>query len=137
MLSLLLYFLVFCLCDINLFLFQAKQKKNNRKVKDKEREEKSEAKILERFNDEITIDDSDGLPSKQAEEVTTKVGDTLEEGASDGPDHLDSSRPINGKRGSSVEANSLAFSADSTAMNGTHNKVNNLPDSRNHLSPNR
>jgi hypothetical protein len=53
-----------------LFLFQAKQKKNNRKVKDKEREEKSDAKILERLNDEITIDDSDGLPSNQAEEVT-------------------------------------------------------------------
>ncbi|CAM0954696.1 unnamed protein product [Alopecurus aequalis] len=115
---------------------QAKQKKNNRKVKDKEREEKSEARILERLNDENTIDDSDGLPSKQAE-VTTKVGDTLEEGASDGPDHLDSSRPMNGKRGSSIEANSLPFSADSTAMNGTHNKVNNLPDSRNHVSPNR
>jgi hypothetical protein len=121
-----------------LFLFQAKQKKNNRKVKDKEREEKSDAKILERLNDEITIDDSDGLPSNQAEEVTAKVGDTLEEGgASDGPDHLDSSRPMNGKRGSSIEANSVAFSADSTAMNGTHSKVSNLPDSRNHLSPNR
>ncbi|XP_047093831.1 TNF receptor-associated factor homolog 1b-like [Lolium rigidum] len=117
---------------------QAKQKKNNRKVKDKEREEKSDAKILERLNDEITIDDSDGLPSNQAEEVTAKVGDTLEEGgASDGPDHLDSSRPMNGKRGSSIEANSVAFSADSTAMNGTHSKVSNLPDSRNHLSPNR
>ncbi|KAM0881390.1 hypothetical protein ACQ4PT_032961 [Festuca glaucescens] len=116
---------------------QAKQKKNNRKVKDKEREEKSDAKILERLNDEITIDDSDGLPSNQAEEVTTKVGDTLEEGASDGPDHVDSSRPMNGKRGSSIEANSVAFSADSTAMNGTHSKVSNLPDSRNHLSPNR
>jgi hypothetical protein len=62
--------------------------------------------------------------------VMTKVGVTLEEGASDGPDHLDSSRPMNGKRGSSIEA-------DSTAMNGTHSKVNNLPDSRNHLSPNR
>uniref|UniRef100_A0ACD5U133 Uncharacterized protein n=1 Tax=Avena sativa TaxID=4498 RepID=A0ACD5U133_AVESA len=116
---------------------QAKQKKNNRKVKDKEREEKSDAKILERLNDEITIDDSDGLPSKQAEEVTTKVVDTVEEGASDGPDHLESSRPMNGKRGSSIETNSLAFSADSTAMNGTHSKVNNLADSRNHLSPNR
>ncbi|KAF6985484.1 hypothetical protein CFC21_003340 [Triticum aestivum] len=116
---------------------QAKQKKNNRKVKDKEREDKSEARILERLNDEITVDDSDGLPSKQAEEVALKVGLTLEEGASDGPDHLDSSRPMNGKRVSSMEANSSAFSADSTAMNGIHSKINNLPDSRNHLSPNR
>lgn len=137
MLSLLLYCLVFCWCGLKLFLFQAKQKKNNRKVKDKEREEKSDAKILERLNDEITVDDSDGLPSKQAEEMTPKVGDTLEEGASDEPDHLDSSRPMNGKRVSSMEANSSTFLADSTAMNGVHSKVNNLPDSRNHLSPNR
>ncbi|KAE8816335.1 MATH domain-containing protein [Hordeum vulgare] len=117
---------------------QAKQKKNNRKVKDKEREDKSEARILERLNDETTIDDSDGLPSKQAEEVALKVGLTLEESASDGPDHLDSSRPTNGKRVSSMEANnSSAFSTDSTAVNGIHSKINNLPDSRNHLSPNR
>ncbi|KQK05504.1 TNF receptor-associated factor homolog 1a isoform X2 [Brachypodium distachyon] len=129
---------------------QAKQKKNNRKVKDKERDEKSEAKILERLDDEITIDDSDGLPSKQAEEVTMKVGDSLEEGASDVPDNSDSSvmtcqqdsgdrhsRPMNGKRVSSVEANSSTFLADSSGMNGTHSKGNGLPDSKNHLPPNR
>lgn len=69
--------------------------------------------------------------------MALKVGLTLEEGVSDGPDHLDSSRPMNGKRVSSMEANSSAFSADSTAMNGIHSKINNLPDSRNHLSPNR
>ncbi|TKW26437.2 hypothetical protein SEVIR_3G189900v4 [Setaria viridis] len=61
---------------------QAKQKKNNRKVKDRERDEKCEVKILERFHDEIAIDNSDGLP---VVEVTAKV-DALEEGSSDGSD---------------------------------------------------
>ncbi|XP_062180076.1 TNF receptor-associated factor homolog 1b-like [Phragmites australis] len=64
---------------------QAKQKKNNRKVKDKERGEKCEVKILERFRDEIAIDDSDGLLAKV--EVTAKV-DALDEGASDVSDIL-------------------------------------------------
>ncbi|KAL6610468.1 hypothetical protein ACP70R_040437 [Stipagrostis hirtigluma subsp. patula] len=78
---------------------QAKQKKNNRKVKDKERDEKCEVKILERLRDEIVIDDSDGLPSKDVE-VTTKV-DVFEEGASDVSDNLDgsvdnNSRSVNG-----------------------------------------
>lgn len=63
--------------------FQAKQKKNNRKVKEKERDEKSEVKILERFRDEIAVDNSDGLPAKV--EVTANV-DALEEGSSDGSD---------------------------------------------------
>ena len=65
-----------------LYLFQAKQKKNNRKVKDKERDEKCEVKILERLHVEIAVDSSDGLP---AVEVTARV-DALEEGSSDGSD---------------------------------------------------
>lgn len=63
--------------------FQAKQKKNNRRVKEKERDEKSEVKILERLRDEIAVDNSDGLPAKV--EVTANV-DALEEGSSDGSD---------------------------------------------------
>ncbi|KAL5232347.1 hypothetical protein ABZP36_031123 [Zizania latifolia] len=142
----------------------AKQKKNNRKAKDKERDEKFEAKILEIFHDETVIDDSDGLPSKQAEELATKV-DTSEEGASDKQGNLDSSvmvlqqdsggkypRPMNGlgdvagdisnsqkvKRVSSMEANSSAFLVDSVTVNGTHSKGNNLTDSKNRsLTPNR
>nr|CAB3464779.1 unnamed protein product [Digitaria exilis] len=62
---------------------QAKQKKNNRRVKEKERDEKSEVKILERLRDEIAVDNSDGLPAKV--EVTANV-DALEEGSSDGSD---------------------------------------------------
>ncbi|KAL5202795.1 hypothetical protein ABZP36_013747 [Zizania latifolia] len=142
---------------------QAKQKKNNRKVKDKERDEKFEAKILERFHDETVVDDSDGLPSKRAEELATKV-DTLEESASDKQGNLDSSvtvhrpdsldkypRPMNGlcdvagdisnaqkeKRVSSMEANSSALLADSVTVSGTHSKGNNLSDSKNRLTPNR
>uniref|UniRef100_A0A0D9WIF0 MATH domain-containing protein n=1 Tax=Leersia perrieri TaxID=77586 RepID=A0A0D9WIF0_9ORYZ len=139
---------------------QAKQKKNNRKVKDKERDEKFEAKIMERLNDETVIDDSDGLPSKRAEEVTTKV-DTSEEGASDMQDDLDSSvmvhrldsgdknpRQMNGlsdvassaqkvNRASSMEANSLPFLADSVDVSGTHSRGNNLSDSKNRMTQNR
>uniref|UniRef100_A0A0E0DTN9 MATH domain-containing protein n=1 Tax=Oryza meridionalis TaxID=40149 RepID=A0A0E0DTN9_9ORYZ len=139
---------------------QAKQKKNNRKVKDKERDEKFEAKILERLHDETAIDDSDGLSSKQAEEVTTKV-ETLEEGASDRQGDLDSSemvhrpdsgdkypRQMNGlsdvtgnaqkvKKASSMEANSPVFLADSVVASGTHSKGNNLSDSKNRMTPNR
>ncbi|XP_040380486.1 TNF receptor-associated factor homolog 1b-like [Oryza brachyantha] len=137
---------------------QAKQKKNNRKVKDKERDEKFEAKILERLHDETAIDDSDGLSSKRAEEVTTKV-DTLEEGASDRQGDLDSSvtapdkypRQMNGlsdvasnassvqkvKRDASLEVNSPAILADSVAASGIHSKGNNLSDSKNRMTPNR
>uniref|UniRef100_A0A0E0A1E7 MATH domain-containing protein n=1 Tax=Oryza glumipatula TaxID=40148 RepID=A0A0E0A1E7_9ORYZ len=139
---------------------QAKQKKNNRKIKDKERDEKFEAKILERLHDETAIDDSDGLSSKQAEEVTTKV-ETLEEGASDRQGDLDSSeiahrpdsgdkypRQMNGlsdvtgnaqkvKKASSMEANSPVFLADSVAASGTHSRGNNLSDSKNRMTPNR
>jgi len=74
--------LLYCPFNHMLYLFQAKQKKNNRKVKDKERDEKCEVKILERLHDEIAVDNSDGLP---AVEVTAKV-DALEEGSSDGSD---------------------------------------------------
>nr|AAT44262.1 unknown protein [Oryza sativa Japonica Group] len=139
---------------------QAKQKKNNRKIKDKERDEKFEAKILERLHDETAIDDSDGLSSKQAEEVTTKV-ENLEEGASDRQGDLDSSeiahrpdsgdkypRQMNGlsdvtgnaqkvKKASSMEANSPVFLADSVAASGTHSRGNNLSDSKNRMTPNR
>ncbi|KAG8068089.1 hypothetical protein GUJ93_ZPchr0005g14511 [Zizania palustris] len=96
---------------------QAKQKKNNRKVKDKERDEKFEAKILERFHDETVVDDSDGLPSKQAEELATKA-DTLEEGASDKQGNLDSSVTV--------------YRPDSL-----DNKGHNLSDSKNRLTTNR
>jgi hypothetical protein len=140
--------------------FQDKQKKNNSKIKDKERDEKFEAKILERLHDETAIDDSDGLSSKQAEEVTTKV-ENLEEGASDRQGDLDSSeiahrpdsgdkypRQMNGlsdvtgnaqkvKKASSMEANSPVFLADSVAASGTHSRGNNLSDSKNRMTPNR
>jgi hypothetical protein len=60
------------------FFCQTKQKKNNRKVKDKE---KYEAKILERLQDETAIGDGDLLAAKQVE-MAAKV-DVLEDCASD------------------------------------------------------
>lgn len=68
--------------------FQAKQKKNNRKVKDKDREEKCDSNFPERSQDENTIHDRED--SKQAGQISMKV-DTSEEGASDVSDNLDGS----------------------------------------------
>jgi hypothetical protein len=63
------------------FFCQTKQKKNNRKVKVKGKDEKYEVKILERLQDETAIDDGDLLPAKQVE-MAAKV-DVLEDCASD------------------------------------------------------
>lgn len=82
MLDIFISFMLSCLRLLD--FFQTKQKKNNRKVKDKEKDEKFELKILERLQDDTAIDDSDLLKAKQVE-MATKV-DTLEDCASEGSD---------------------------------------------------
>ena len=147
-----LYLVGFFTCIILNYLFQAKQKKNNRKVKDKDREEKSDSNFAEKDQEESTIHDSEY--SKQAGQVAMKV-DTSEEGASDISDNLDGSaeacqtdagdkiaQPVNGVndvgietknvhtgKNSTVEHKPLPCLWESATMNIMQDKRNNLLDS--------
>lgn len=103
-------------------LFQAKQKKNNRKAKDKERNEKHEVKILERLRDETAVDDNDSLPAKEVE--MRAKGDALEDCASDGSDI--STRLVNLKQVVHCFLIKNAFCANWTSMQGEESSQQGL-----------
>lgn len=140
--------------------FQAKQKKNNRKVKDKEREEKSDSNFLERSQDGCTNHDTDD--SKQVGQSAVKA-DNFGEGASDLSDNLSGStevcqtdtcdkitQPVNAMNDVGIEMNNSQTCKDddsvdietlvtsvSAAVNSIRGKINNLLDSTSLITPNR
>ncbi|KAL6614405.1 hypothetical protein ACP70R_036675 [Stipagrostis hirtigluma subsp. patula] len=110
----------------------AKQKKNNRKVKDKEKEEKNDSNFSEKGQDESTNHDSE--ESKKGGQLTTKV-DNSEEGISDVSDNLEGSNESSNQN-STVEIETLISSVSAT-VSSIRGKINNLLDSTSHITPNR
>jgi hypothetical protein len=137
---------------------QAKQKKNNRKIKDKDREEKFDSSFPEKDKDDSTIHDMED--SKQAGQVDMKV-DTSEEGASDMSDNFDGSaevcqtdagdkilQPLGGMnvvgietenmstgKNCIVESNLSSCSSESATMNIMQGKRDNLPAGSSQILP--
>lgn len=142
--------------------FQAKQRKNNRKVKDKEREERSDSKILERGKDVSTNHDRED--SKQVGQSAVEA-DNFGQRALDLSDNLSGSTgvcqtdtcdkitepvTVNAMNDVGIEMNnSQTWKDDSTvdietlvtsvsaAVNSIRGKINNLLDSTSHITPNR
>ncbi|ONM37459.1 TRAF-like superfamily protein [Zea mays] len=141
---------------------QAKQKKNNRKVKDKEREERSDSKFLERGKDVSTNHDRED--SKQVGQSAVEA-DNFGQRALDVSDNLSGSTgvcqtdtcdkitepvTVNAMNDVGIEMNnSQTWKDDSTvdietlvtsvsaAVNSIRGKINNLLDSTSHITPNR
>jgi hypothetical protein len=137
---------------------QAKQKKSNRKIKDKDREEKFDSTFPEKDKDDSTIHDMED--SKQAGHVAVKV-DTSEEGASDMSDNFDGSaevcqtdagdkilHPLDGMNAVGIETKNVSTgkncivksklsscSSESGTMTIMQGKRDNLLDSSSQISP--
>jgi hypothetical protein len=137
-------------------IFQAKQKKNSRKVKDKERDESSDSNFLERGVDGSTNHDREN--SKHAGLLASKL-DNSGDGASDVSDNIDGSievcqtdmcdkitQPVNAMNdvGSdmknvqacekdTVDIESLVTSVSAT-VSSIRGKINNLLDSTSHIT---